>query len=192
MTSEEVGREIERHQRLVYYVIYRHFPYLREDEDAAQIGMIALWKAVASYESGKSQFATYAIQCIKNALRGELRSRAQLWKLGEAASLDEPLYYDSNGSAVTLVLDDPEPYSQMTEPFSWWKESGGKPAWVEYLLWESAPGTRYPLKLMYKYYEDPEIGAELARRLAWERGIVTPPGSREDQKACGASTDVVQ
>ena len=192
MTSEEVGREIERHQRLVYYVIYRYFPYLRDDEDAAQIGMIALWKAVVSYEGGKSQFATYAIQCIKNALRREIRSRAQLWKLGEAVSLDEPLYYDSNGSAVTLVLDDPEPYSQMTEPFSWWKESGGKPAWVEYLLWESAPGTRYPLKLMYKYYEDPEISAELARRLAWERGIVTPPGSREDQKACGASTDVVQ
>ena len=97
-----------------------------------------------------------------------------------------------SGGGRTLVLDDPEPYSQMTEPFSWWKESGGKPAWVEYLLWESAPGTRYPLKLMYKYYEDPEISAELARRLAWERGIVTPPESREDQKACGVSTDVVQ
>ena len=97
-----------------------------------------------------------------------------------------------SGGGRTLVLDDPEPYSQMTEPFSWWKESGGKPAWVEYLLWESAPGTRYPLKLMYKYYEDPEISAELARRLAWERGIVTPPGSQAGQKACGASTEVVQ
>ena len=97
-----------------------------------------------------------------------------------------------SGSGRTLLLDNPEPYSQMTEPFSWCEESGGEPAWVEYLLWESAPGTRYPLKLMYKYYEDPEISAELARRLAWERGIVTPPESREDQKACGVSTDVVQ
>lgn len=106
---EEVEREIQRHRKLVYYVIHRYFPYLREDEDAAQIGMIALWKAVVSYESGKSQFATYAIQCIKNALRREIQSRAQLWKLGEAASLDEPLYYDSNGSAVTLAHLTPDP-----------------------------------------------------------------------------------
>ena len=103
MTTGEVEREIERHRRLVYYVIYRYFPYLRDDEDAIQIGMIALWKAVVSYESGKSQFSTYAIQCVRNALRGEIQSRAQLWKLGEVASLDEPLYYDSNGSAVTLA-----------------------------------------------------------------------------------------
>ena len=80
----------------------------------------------------------------------------------------------------------------MIEPFSWWKDGGGKPAWVEYLLWERAPGTCYPLKLMYKYYEDPEIDAELARRLAWERGIETPAGSQAGQKACGASTEVVQ
>ena len=106
---EEVEREIERHQRLVYYVINRHFPYLREDEDAVQIGMIALWKAAVSYESGKSQFSTYAIQCIKNALRREIRSRAQFWKLGEVASLDEPLYYDSNGSAITLAHLTPDP-----------------------------------------------------------------------------------
>lgn len=109
MTSEEVGREIGHHQRLVYYVIYRHFPYLREDEDAAQIGMIALWKAVVSYESGKSQFATYAIQCVMNEIRMELRRRARFLKLGEVASLDEPLYYDSNGSAVTLAHLTPDP-----------------------------------------------------------------------------------
>ena len=109
MTTGEVEREIERHRRLVYYVIYRYFPYLRDDEDAIQIGMIALWKAVVSYESGKSQFSTYAIQCVRNALRGELQSRSQLWKLGEVASLDAPLYYDSNGSAVTLAHLTPDP-----------------------------------------------------------------------------------
>ena len=109
MTTGEVEREIERHRRLVYYVIYRYFPYLRDDEDAIQIGMIALWKAVVSYESGKSQFSTYAIQCVRNALRGEIQSRAQLWKLGEVASLDEPLYYDSNGRAVPLAHLPPDP-----------------------------------------------------------------------------------
>ena len=77
------------------------------------------------------------------------------------------------GQDRSIIISDPEPYSQMMEPFSWCKVSGGEPAWVEYLLWEEAPGTHYPLKLMYKYYQDPEIDAEFARRLAWENSTET-------------------
>ena len=60
MTTGEVEREIERHRRLVYYVIYRYFPYLRDDEDAIQIGMIALCTAMVSYESDTSEISTYS------------------------------------------------------------------------------------------------------------------------------------
>lgn len=68
----------------------------------------------------------------------------------------------------TLVLDNPEPYSDMTEPFSWNLESDGEPAWVEYLLWDAAKDSRYPMKLMYKYYDDPENDREVERRMAYE------------------------
>lgn len=69
----------------------------------------------------------------------------------------------------TLVLDDPEPYSEMTEEPSWSPKNNGEPAWFEYLMWDAAKGTRYPMKLMYKYYDDPENDAEVERRMAYER-----------------------
>jgi len=68
----------------------------------------------------------------------------------------------------TLVLDNPEPYSDMTELFSWDESGDGEPAWVEYLLWDAAKDSRYPMKLMYKYYDDPENDQEVERRMAYE------------------------
>lgn len=73
------------------------------------------------------------------------------------------------GEDRTLVIGDPEPYDQMYEPFSYMEESNGVPNWVEYLLWDPAKDSRYPLKLMYKYYSDPENDVEYMRRLVWER-----------------------
>ena len=65
---------------------------------------------------------------------------------------------------------DVEPYTKMSEWPSWCeKESGGEPAWAEYLMWESAKGTRYPMKLEYKYYNNPENDAEYERRVAYAK-----------------------
>lgn len=68
-----------------------------------------------------------------------------------------------------LVISDAKPYQKMAEWPSWCEESGGEPAWAEYLMWDSAKDCRYPLKLMYKYYNDPENDAEVERRRAWEK-----------------------
>ena len=69
---------------------------------------------------------------------------------------------------VEQACETSEPYSDMTEPFSWNPESDGEPAWVEYLLWDAAKDSRYPMKLMYKYYDDPENDREVERRMAYE------------------------
>lgn len=108
MTNQEIERAVVDHQKLVRFAINRYFPDLREDEDIFQVGWIGLWKACISYDSSKSKFSTFAVKCIINEIRIELRSRAKLWGFGDIASLDEPLYFDKDGGVVTLAHQVPD------------------------------------------------------------------------------------
>ena len=74
--------------------------------------------------------------------------------------------------STTLVISDPEPYKQMEELPSWCVESHGEPAWAEYLMWESAKNSLYPMKLAYKYYCDPDNDAEVERRMAYSNSMI--------------------
>jgi len=56
------------------------------------------------------------------------------------------------------------PYSLMKEWPSWCEESNGEPCWAEYLMWDRAKNSDYPMLLAYKYYSDPENDAEVERR----------------------------
>lgn len=103
MTTQEVEQAIIDNEKLVYYVIHRFFSDFQGDEDIIQTGFIGLWKACISYDGFKAKFSTYAVRCIMNEIRAELRHRAKLWKFGDVASLDEPVYFDKNGNAVTLA-----------------------------------------------------------------------------------------
>lgn len=60
-----------------------------------------------------------------------------------------------------LTLFDYKPFEEMYE---WRRDSD---CWDEYLRWERAPNSGWPLKLYAKYYEDKEIDAELKRREEW-------------------------
>lgn len=68
------------------------------------------------------------------------------------------------------IFSNSKAYADLVEPPSWFEESGGEPAWTEYLQWDPAKGTRYPMKLAYKYYEDFENDREFERRFAYEHG----------------------
>ena len=76
--------------------------------------------------------------------------------------------YDCNDKK--LIISDAEPYKQMEEWPSWSARSEGESAWAEYLMWDQAPESEYPLKLAHKYYNIPEIDAEIERRRKWEKG----------------------
>ena len=77
--------------------------------------------------------------------------------------------YDAkNYQKKSFVISDPTPYAKMAEDPSWMNESG-EPCWAEYLMWDKAKGMNYPMKLAYKYYNDPENDAEVERRRAYER-----------------------
>lgn len=76
--------------------------------------------------------------------------------------------YDHYGNSY--VFSNPDPYYDMLEEPSW--ISGGKtePAWPEYLLWERAKDSRYPMLLEYKYVNNPENDAEVERRMRYSNG----------------------
>lgn len=73
------------------------------------------------------------------------------------------------GQDRELIIKEAEPYEDMLEPFSYSKESGGEPAWTEYLFWDRANGSWYPAILTYKYFKDEENDTEVERRFEYRR-----------------------
>ena len=70
MTPEELYFENEA---LVYHVLHRKFRMSRLDDDFQQIARLGLWKACLSYDETKGKFSTYAVPCIANQIKMELR-----------------------------------------------------------------------------------------------------------------------
>jgi hypothetical protein len=94
-------------------------------------------------------------------------------RLAKRAGIEEILVklrgYDSNWERKELIISDPKPYHEMAEWPSWSEKSDGEPMWCEYLMWESAKDSWYPLLLTRKYYNDPETDAEVERRIKWRK-----------------------
>ena len=67
-----------------------------------------------------------------------------------------------------LLISNAEPYSKMYEWPSWsYGGEKGEIAWAEYLMWDWCKDAQYPMKLMYKYFNDPDNDAEVERRAAY-------------------------
>lgn len=45
-----------------------------------------------------------------------------------------------------------------------------EPNWCEFLMWESAKDSRYPMMLGYKYFRDEENDEEVQRRIKYQDG----------------------
>ena len=50
-----------------------------------------------------------------------------------------------------------------------WCNKDGEPNWCEYLLWDRAKNSDYPMLLGYKYFADEENDKEVERRMQYER-----------------------
>lgn len=75
MMNENERQLVEDNIKLVYYVIHNYYPTFSLDEDLTQIGMIGLCKAAQTWNPEKSKFSGYAVACIKNDIRAELKKR---------------------------------------------------------------------------------------------------------------------
>lgn len=70
------------------------------------------------------------------------------------------------GYEKSAVINDEEKYNDMYEC----EYRSGEENWCDYLLWKRAKGSRWPLELLHKYYDDPEIDEEYNSRVEYERG----------------------
>ncbi len=61
-------------------------------------------------------------------------------------------------------------FGALFEDPSWYKDSDGEPNWCEYLLWNRAKNSDYPMLLAYKYFNDEDNDKEVERRMKYERG----------------------
>lgn len=103
MLKQDINQKIIDNEKLVYFVINRHFPDLRRDEDIIQQGRIGLWKACESYDDGKSKFSTFAVKCIFNEIMREIRHRAKERRLGYAVSLDEVIGTEEDSDSEITI-----------------------------------------------------------------------------------------
>lgn len=62
-------------------------------------------------------------------------------------------------------------YGQMNEKPSWCHDTNeyAEPNWCEYLLYDNAKKTDYPMLLTYKYFVDKENDKEVERRMKYQR-----------------------
>lgn len=89
LDRSEAEKLFEQNMGLVPATISRCFPPMEGDEDMLQVGYIGLWRACTHYQPEKSKFVTFAITCIKNALKHELVYKSWPKRAGETISFDD-------------------------------------------------------------------------------------------------------
>lgn len=90
---------VESNIKLVYYTISKYYPTFIHDEDVIQSGMEGLCRAAKYYNAERGKFTTFAVFCIRNDIRVELKSRI---KHNEVYSLDIA-YQNDDGTSGTLL-----------------------------------------------------------------------------------------
>ena len=73
----------------------------REQEELISIGTLGLMKAASTFHPEKgARFATYAARCIENEILMHYRAKK---KTAGDVHFDDPLEYDKDGNAMTLL-----------------------------------------------------------------------------------------
>lgn len=68
---------IEKNMGLVYYIINKHYPTYKNNEDVIQEGMVGLCYAAENYDETKSKFSTFASMCIRNNIRNYFKKNSK-------------------------------------------------------------------------------------------------------------------
>lgn len=105
-TNDDVDALIAQHKNLVYYIL--GIMHVREDADCESAGFEALWDAINCFDVFCSvPFASYACQCIKNAVNDTIRNKQALKRsMYTAVELTDEMdlfYTDEICSADTFI-----------------------------------------------------------------------------------------
>ena len=100
--SEEARQKLITHNlRLVAHMTKKFYSPEREQEELISIGTLGLIKAVSTFRPEKgARFATYASRCIENEILMHYRAKK---KTAGEVFFDDPLEYDKDGNALTLL-----------------------------------------------------------------------------------------
>ena len=91
MTPEELYLANEK---LVHYVLNKHFFHKQLDEDYKQIARIGLWNACLKYNPDIGSFSSFACQCIMNEIKMDIRKASSSCRNGQDyifMSIDQPI-----------------------------------------------------------------------------------------------------
>lgn len=91
--------------KLVNYVIWKKYPMHGKDDDMFQVGCIGLIKAADSFEESYGCFSNWAIRCIDNAIKMELRNRATRDGHLVKVSIEETFYEKAGEETDLTILD---------------------------------------------------------------------------------------
>lgn len=104
---QTIDEAIEQNKNLVWSVIHKYYPSFVGDEDIVQIGTIALWRAIETFDPSYGvMFSTYAYKSIFNNIGTELRKRKMNTN---CVSLDEKYSTENDGTTYTLADVIPAP-----------------------------------------------------------------------------------
>lgn len=91
--------------KLVNHVIWKKYPMHGKDDDMFQVGCIGLIKAADTYQEKNGSFSNWAIACIDNAIKMELRN--QLTRDGHLTKVSiEEAFYEKAGEETDLTILD--------------------------------------------------------------------------------------
>ena len=100
--DEDARQKLISHNlRLVAHMTKKFYSPDREQDELISIGTLGLIKAVSSFHPEKgARFATYASRCIENEILMHYRAKK---KTAGEVFFDDPLEYDKDGNALTLL-----------------------------------------------------------------------------------------
>lgn len=93
---------IRRYRPMVYAAARRLAPWLRQDEDLLQCGLIGLWKAAEGWDEARP-FPPLARRCIENEMCSYLRQRRREVPTVPLRRMEETLVYEDDHSAWELA-----------------------------------------------------------------------------------------
>lgn len=88
---KDIDYGIKENEDIVWKVIWKHYPKYAKDEDFFQVGLIALWKGLKTYDKNvEGTKFNYLYTCVFNGLSVEVTSRNREKRRAdqEATSLD--------------------------------------------------------------------------------------------------------
>ncbi|MCH5324140.1 MAG: RNA polymerase sporulation sigma factor SigK [Eubacterium sp.] len=113
--KEARDKLIQHNLRLVAFIVKKHYPDFRDQDDLISIGIIGLIKAAQTFDYQRSiSFSTYAGKCINNQIRMYFR---KIKHQQTEVYMNEPVDCDKDGNTVTLadIFCDPTDVAQQAD-----------------------------------------------------------------------------